>query len=245
MKILTSHSLDTLRIHLYSEPKEVKKDFDQLAAELDLKFVELPININVNDSVALSGSRSQPISEEVANVVQIGKSLKGLSSLLALDERLWVTVTLSHHRDYFLSRWFDDSGDVEDAKKSIDNHLFATTSRRFIRDQAISRLWWASKIAGDLNGFDSAKALETMFWNSELLSQITSRPSTASSSAITREVVRIMYERKTKGWPFDRAKFRKLMASLDLALGRNLMFSLPDELLRVRIERIAKGCLDG
>jgi len=244
LRILTSYSLDTLRVHLYSKPRDVKRDLHQLSLELDLKFVEMPLELNTDEPLGLLGSRNQPVSEEVPNVLKLRESLSGLPTLLALDERLWVTLTLSLHREYFLSRWFDDSGDDDDARKTLDNHLFATTNRRFIRDQALSRLWWAGKIASDLKGIETSEALETIFWNSELLSQLTSRPTTASSSALSSEVVRIMHLRKTKGLDFDRDKFRKLMAALDLALGRNLMFSLPAEVLRSKVEQIATAILE-
>lgn len=244
MKILSSQGLDTLRFHLYSKPNDVCRDFEQLASELALKFVELPIDVKSTGTMKLSGSKNQSVSDEVQNVLIVRDSLGKLTPLLALDERLWVTLTLSQYREYFVSRWFDGSGNDEAAVKSLDNHLFATTSRRFIRDQAISRLWWAGKIASDLKGVDENIALETMFWNSELLSQITSRPTTASSSALTGEVIRIMHERKSQNLNFERDKFRKLMATIDLTLGRNLVFALPADVLRAKVVQIAESILN-
>jgi hypothetical protein len=231
-------------LHLSSNPFDINESFEALISQLDLKFIDLDILLDIDGSKKLVGSKKQLIDEEVPNVNVIWNAIGNLSPLIALDERFWVTLTLTHYREYLLSRWFDDSGDPDGARRSLDNHLFATTSRRFIRDQAVSRLWWAARIAKNLPGIELGRALEIMFWNSDLLSQIISRPSTASSSAITGEIVLLMGQRKAENLGFERDKFRSLMAQLDISLGRNLLFSLPPIALKERVAEIAKLTLD-
>jgi hypothetical protein len=240
LRLLTTLSLDKLKVHLSSHPQDVMKEFDILVSELDLKFVEIDIELRIRESKKLIGAKSQAISDEIQNVEIVWNSIGRISSLLALDERFWVTLTLSKHQEYFLSRWFEKTGDDEAERKILDNHLFATTSRRFIRDQTLSRLWWAAKIANDLTGIAPAKALETMFWNSDLLSQITTRPSTASSNELTSEILLLMHDRKKEKRSFKREPFRNFMKQIDITLGRNLVFSLPTEVLKKRIAEIAK-----
>jgi hypothetical protein len=171
--------------------------------------------------------------------MKVRASFGKISPLIALDERFWVSVTLAHYKEYFLDRWFDKEAEPEVATRILDNHLFAASSRRFIRDQAVSRLWWAGKIASELEGVSLESALEVMFWNSDLLSQVTSRPSTASSSALTGAVIHYMLDFKKSGMSFDRKKFRRLMAELDLLMGRSLLFAISQQVLKSRVETIA------
>jgi hypothetical protein len=244
LRVLTTLSLDKLKVHLSAKPLDATKDFEALVSECGLEFVELDIGLGAADGVQLVGSKNQPISEEISNVKILWNSIGRISSLIALDERFWVTLTLAQHQKYFLSRWFDKTGDLDKARTSLDNHLFATSSRRFIRDQALSRLWWAAKIAHDLPGIDPNVALDTMFWNSDLLSQITTRPGTASSNELTSEILLLMHDRKLDKPDYARDPFREFMKQVDITLGRNVVFSLPTEVLRKRVAEIGKRTLD-
>lgn len=244
MRVLTTLSLDKLKVHLSAQPLDAAKDFEALVSECGLEFVELDVDMGADDGVQLVGSKNQPISEEISNVRILWNSIGRISSLIALDERFWVTLTLARHQKYFLSRWFDKPSNTDEAITRLDNHLFATSSRRFIRDQAVSRLWWAAKIAHDLPGIDPNVALETMFWNSDLLSQITTRPGTASSNELTSEILILMHERKLEKPDYERVRFRNFMKQVDITLGRNLVFSLPPNVLRERVAEIAKRTLD-
>lgn len=243
MRILTTLSLDKIKVHLSAKPMDASKDLDSLVSEWGLEFVELEVDLSIDESAQLVGLKSQAISEEISNVNIVWNSIGRISSLIALDERFWVTLTLAQHHKYFLSRWFDQTGDLDKARTSLDNHLFATNSRRFIRDQALSRLWWAAKIAHDLPGIEPDKALETMFWNSDLLSQITTRPGTASSNELTTEILLLMHDRKQEKPDYARDKFREFMKQIDITLGRNVVFSLPTDVLKERVAEIAKRTL--
>lgn len=244
MRVLTTLSLDKLKVHLSAKPLDATEDFEALVSEYGLEFVELKIDLGIDESVNLVGSKNQAISEEISNVKIVWNSIGRVSSLIALDERFWVTLTLGQHHKYFLSRWFDKTSEPDKARTSLDNHLFATSSRRFIRDQTLSRLWWAAKIAHDLPGIDPNKALETMFWNSDLLSQITTRPGTASSNELTSEILLLMYDRKLQYPDYARDPFREFMKQVDITLGRNVLFSLPTQALRKRVAEIAERTLD-
>ena len=244
MRVLTTLSLDKLKVHLSTNPLDATKEFEALVSECGLEFVELEIDLGTDDGAELVGSKSQTSSEEISNVKIVWNSIGRISSLIALDERFWVTLTLEHHHKYLLSRWFEKTGDLDKARTSLDNHLFATSSRRFIRDQALSRLWWAAKIAHDLPGIDPNVALETMFWNSDLLSQITTRPGTASSNELTSQILLLMHERKLEKSDYAREPFRDFMKQVDITLGRNVVFSLPTDVLRERVAEIGKRTLD-
>ncbi len=239
MKILKLESLDRLRIHLLENPMEILLDYEALSEKLNLSFVNLELDLNLEELEPLIGTRKQEVSEELPNVMKVRASFGKISPLVALDERFWVSITLSHYQEYFLDRWFDKEAQPEVATRALDNHLFAASSRRFIRDQAISRLWWAGKVASDLGDVTLESALEVMFWNSDLLSQITSRPSTASSTALTGAVIQYLLEFKKSGNSFDRKRFRRLMAELDLLMGRSLLFALSQKALKARVETIA------
>lgn len=244
MRVLTTLSLDKLKVNLSTNPLDATKDFEDLVSECGLEFVELEIELGADDGAELVGSKSQPISEEISNVKIVWNSIGRISSLIALDERFWVTLTLAQHHKYLLSRWFEKTGGLDKARTSLDNHLFATSSRRFIRDQALSRLWWAARIAHNLPGIEPNAALETMFWNSDLLSQITTRPGTASSNELTSQILLLMHDRKLRKLDFARDPFREFMKQVDITLGRNVVFSLPTEVLRDRVAEIGKRTLD-
>lgn len=239
MKILKLESLDRLRIHLLNNPMDILLDYEALSEKLKLSLVNLELDLNFEELEPLTGTRKQEVSEELPNVLKVRAFFGELSPLIALDERFWVSITLSHYKEYFLDRWFDKEAAPEVATRVLDNHLFAASSRRFIRDQAVSRLWWAGKVASGLDSVPLDSALDVMFWNSDLLSQITSRPSTASSSALTGAVIQYMLDFKKSGKSFDRKRFRRLMAELDLLMGRSLLFSLSQKALKSRVETIA------
>lgn len=239
MKTLKLESLDRLRIHLLENPMDILLDYEALCEKLKLSFVNLELDLNLEELEPLVGTRKQEVSDELPNVMKIRASFGKISPLVALDERFWVSITLSHYKEYFLDRWFDKEAEPEVATRVLDNHLFAASSRRFIRDQAVSRLWWAGKVASDLEGVSLDSALEVMFWNSDLLSQITSRPSTASSSALMGAVIHYMHKVKKSGKSFDRKKFRRLMAELDLLMGRSLLFALSTQALQSKVDTIA------
>jgi len=239
LKILKLESLDRLRIHLLENPMDIFLEYGVLCENLTLSFVNLEVDLNLEELEPLTGARQQEVSEELPNVVKVMASFGKLSTLAALDERFWVSITLSHYKEYLLDRWFDKEAEPEVASRALDNHLFAASSRRFIRDQAVSRLWWAGKVARNIESIPLDSVLDVMFWNSDLLSQITSRPSTASSAALTGEVIRYMHTFKKSGKPFDRKKFRRLMAELDLLMGRSLLFALSPQALKSKVEEIA------
>jgi len=239
LKILKLESLDRLRIHLLENPMDILIEHGALCEKLKLSFVNLEVDLNLEELEPLTGTRKQEVSEELPNVTKVMASFGNISPLVALDERFWVGITLSHYKEYFLDRWFDKEAEPEVATRVIDNHLFASSSRRFIRDQAVSRLWWAGKVASNIESVSLDSALEVMFWNSDLLSQITSRPSTASSSALMGAVIEHMLEFKKAGKSFDRKRFRRLMAELDLLMGRSLLFALHPQALKSRVVTIA------
>lgn len=239
MRILKLESLDRLRIHLLENPMDILLDYGALCENLKLSFVNLEVDLNLEELETLTGLRKQEVSEELPNVIKVMASFGKLPTLAALDERFWVSITLSHYKEYFLDRWFDKEAEPEVASRVLENHLFASSSRRFIRDQAVSRLWWAGKVARNIESVPLDSALEVMFWNSDLLSQITSRPSTASSAALTGAVIHYMHKIKNSGKPFDRNKFRRLMAELDLLMGRSLLFALSTQALQSKVDTIA------
>ncbi len=239
MKILKLESLDRLRIHLLENPTDIFLEYGVLCENLKLSFVNLEVNLKLEELEPLTGARQQEVSEELPNVIKVMASFGKLSTLAALDERFWVSITLSHYKEYLLERWFDKEAEPEVASRVLENHLFASSSRRFIRDQAVSRLWWAGKVARNIESVPLESVLEVMFWNSDLLSQITSRPSTASSAALTGAVIQYMHKFKKSGKPFDRKRFRRLMAELDLLMGRSLLFALSPQALKSRVEEVA------
>ena len=102
MRVLTTRSLDKLKAHLSTKPMDAIKDLETLVSECGLEFVELEIKLGTDSSAELIGSKSQAISEEISNVKIVWNSIGRISSLIALDERFWVTLTLEQHHKYLI-----------------------------------------------------------------------------------------------------------------------------------------------
>lgn len=239
MKILTSHSVDTLRIECFQNPGTILDSFDSIVGKFGLETVEYPLDVDETVVRKLSCNFSEKFAGDVANVAIVRKAFAGLDALAATDERVWVSLLLTHATDYARDRWWDPKVSHQSKVSAVSNHWFATSSRGFIRDHAISRLWWLGEYTESLDAIDSSLALEVLFWNSDLQSQFLGRPTVMSSRKIGDSILRVMKEVKDQGDVYDRDKFRRLCSSVDLKLGRQLLLGLGHQQLDLEVRAIA------
>jgi hypothetical protein len=142
-------------------------------------------------------------------------SLSHLSAVEATDERLWVSLSLGHYREYFHNRW--PLGKNADLENHLDNHLFAPDVRRRFRDQALARLWWVGRFVKRNLGQVEDKAYSVLFdIESDVLSQFQTRPALFSVSSLARAIVEVSFEaflnpNSKEKISYDRDRFRDFL----------------------------------
>lgn len=240
MKILTAHSVDTLRIESFKNPKVIFDPMEDLIARFKLVSVEVPVEVDSTALLQLLCDEKDKFSGDRTNVPLVRNAIQGMDALSATDERFWLSITVGNANSYAAPRWFDPAAEQELQATAVSNHWFARTSRDFIRNQAIARLWWLGEYVESLDTLDIQDALEVLFWNSDLQSQFVGRPTSMSSRKVGASILGVMKEVKDSGVTYDREKFRRLCSAIDLKLGRQLLPGLGHQQLDDVIRSVAK-----
>ena len=92
MQVLTSDSLEILRRAATERPEIVESDFAELSAQLNLKFVEIALDLDTNFMLLMPTGISQDQNMDNKNCIIITQQLSQLSPAEATDERLWTTL---------------------------------------------------------------------------------------------------------------------------------------------------------
>ncbi|MBQ6486834.1 hypothetical protein IJI89_00180 [Candidatus Saccharibacteria bacterium] len=84
------------------------------------------------------------ISSESENAIHLFEYLSQIDNTVASDPRLWAYLVHVTFCDYAMKRW--GSVEKDELKKRVLNRFFTDGDARTLRRQAISRLWWATKL---------------------------------------------------------------------------------------------------
>jgi hypothetical protein len=228
--VLSTDSVEKLRIFLPSHPSALIDFDDDIRHDLNLKFVPAEYQIVEKKAVLDTPiSRDQEGLKDTENCKRIIEILPKLSAADATDERLWVTLSVFNFREYALARWPIVEKSSDERSQFIKNHWFASGVRGRMRDNAISRLWWMGHIASRIPGQDMDDVFEILFYNSDYRSSLLERTSSANAVNVTSGILEITKRAYGAGVQYDREKFRSFMKEIDFLGGRINLVSLGTE----------------
>ena len=221
-RILSEVSVEKLRTIAQKSGYSVLFDLQKLVADHELELVKSPYEFIPEVKLLIPESSSWEKNIDKDNAIRVFEALPNLLPIYAADERLWVTLAYGSYFDYSVKRWGADNTKSKDLSSLILNHWFCPTSRSRWRDHAISRLWWVGYIANSVPELDSKKALDILYFNSDLINSLLGHSRTTSSMKVTGVLLKVLYEKyiTTKSFEFNRINFRQLMHLIDLRAGK-------------------------
>ena len=232
MKVITTESLERLRLAVTKKPTLIDIGFSDLTEDMRLKFVEFNAPIEINGNLIVPEGFKQEENKDTENCQIILLILKGLTPAQATDERLWVQLCFEHFPDYSRQRW--PLSKAKTAENHVNDHWFAKTNRNRMRDNAVSRLWWMGQIAQKVPNYSMEQVLQILFFNSDYRSSLLERTSSANSLNVLASILKISKDAFDRGHEFDRDKFRIFMKKVDFLGKKTLMGSLEiDELSKL------------
>jgi hypothetical protein len=243
LNVLSMDSVEILRHHLPHHSKELK-DFDETSvAALDLKYIDTKYRFDKDAPTLLFPENFEQAGlKDAENCKKILSILPGLSPAEATDERIWVTLSVLHFRDYALARWPFEQQSRVNTPTHIKNHWFANGIRPRMRDNAISRLWWMGHIASKIPGRSMDEVFEILFFNSDYRSSLLERNSSANSVNVTASILAITKEAYDANVPYHRDSFREFMKQVDLLGGRTILAAMSTENLTILLKPIYRQC---
>ena len=236
LSVLTQVSVDKLRAHAKAGELLVDKEFDELVSEYSLTLIETDYELDSNISFEMPVGASQEENKDAENCLLIAKALSSLKEINATDERLWTTLCLREFRGYVRARWPLPEGENAKPTEHVLNHWFARGNRGFMRDNAVSRLWWYHQLCQRVDSNDAAGVLNDLFFNSDYRSSMLERAGSSSITSVIKMIIEITKEREKQGITFRRDKFRVFMKNLNLLAGRTRLAVLDEKQLKARLE---------
>jgi hypothetical protein len=174
--------------------------------------------------------------EDINNAIKIYEYLP-IDNTQASDIRLWIYLTHITFKDYLLVRWpVGESG----KQKRVIERWFLTGNARSLSRNAISHLWWATRLTvapweTDDDYFAQLKNDDRYIYTKALL-----RIEDATSALMERKlswskrilIAILEYMRKHDEFAYKRSFYRNMLKEVVLALGyRKIMMLSFDELL--------------
>ena len=188
----------------------------------------------------------QPHRTDLVNSLRVYEAMRSLTRHQASDERLWAYLCHFHLAEYVTYRWLERR--PESDKKAITkvyNHFFARGSRRIIRDNGVSRLWWLGFMANRVDSGEPEKFLEIVLHRQDVRSSVLERPFLARNLralAMIYQVMREHWEIDKKRVLFRRVLFRRWMRALNRRGGVILFDALSERrmlsILRYEAEKV-------
>ena len=175
----------------------------------------------------------RPSSTDAENALFVYQALSDLTSHQASIERMWVYLCHCDCSQYVTARWLGRRPEKdEEAVRQVRNHFFAAGNRAFLRDNAVSRLWWLGKIAHDVDAENPREFLKILLHRQDVRSALIERPSVSTNRRVLRGIYEVMQEHWSDGGAlFARGAFRAWMIALNRRGGVVLLDALPEQAL--------------
>lgn len=161
---------------------------------------------------------------DAENSVVIYQGFSSLTPEQAADERIWAYLCHFEFFSYAKARWLDPN---EHLSNIVSTHFFARGNRAFMRDNAISRLWWMGYVASKLSEvteYDVGLILKVLMFRSDVRANLLERPSTATNLNVFAAILRLLVESYDSSRSlFERAAFRKFMRRVNVLGGLQIM----------------------
>lgn len=232
MYILTTESVDALRMEISKDPSIIHQGFDDLVENLQLNLLPTNYEFEGESNGLLLPTKLDD--KDTENCKTIFYGLDGLTAAQATDERLWATLCFRDFKYYAEKRWPFPSKrkkETDKAARHVEAHYFAGTIRGRMRDNAISRLWWMGHIANKVSNWTIDEVLEVLFFNSDYRSSLLERHSSANAVNVLVSILKITKKAYSKGgrYEFNRQSFRDFMKKVDFIGARTLLPALSDK----------------
>ena len=224
MEVLSTQSLENLRIEANKNPQIISMEINDLLDEFSLSLVPFRKDLPELLFLEFPDGNTQGTNKDLENCKLIFRCLSELTPAEATDERFWTTLCFGHYADYCRLRW-----PLEKAKNPVNHvaeHWFAGTIRDRMRNNAISRLWWMASIANRIPDAEIDDVLKILFFNSDYRSNLLERNSSSNSINVVSSILSISQKSFDQGVSFNREKFRTFMKKVDFIGKRTSLPSL-------------------
>lgn len=125
---------------------------------------------------------------EIANSLNIYRSIRGMTPALARDERIWVRLCHIEAIGYARARWIGDTNPVRD----IELHFFASGLPQCRDDNALGRLWWNGYLASVIDPMKPERVLRQMLKRANIRLQFVDRANTSFRIPLARGLIRLL-----------------------------------------------------
>lgn len=235
LDLLTEESVSVLRQRAHEDASIAKVDLDELIDRFSLKTWSS--DYVVDESLSLRNpDLDLGVDFDVSNSIEMMSALPGLVPAMAIDERLWVTLSFGIYAPYCRARWGKESRDSA-VENNVEIHWFARSSRQRYRDNAIGRLWWQAYWAKRIAPSDPSSALKVLGINSDLRGSLLERTSLSTAPKLASAIVdvsRLLFlDEKV---PYDRHRYRNFIKRIDSLAGRRVFSYLAVDDLRSELE---------
>jgi hypothetical protein len=223
MNILTSGSVDRIKLIFKENPEVLKEPFDYIVNEHKLDLIE---HYELDDGIKLvfsDGKKDE--GNDYTNANLINQALPDLSPAEATDERLWVTLCLNQYKGYVIARW---------PKIGNGKHFFCEGFRGLTRENAIARLWWCNYIAKKMKS--STKVRKEFFNDTDRRQQVIERPTSANSKKVLKIIFEILTEQNASGKKYHRDNWRTFAKKINFIGKRKSLPSLEEKYLKEILE---------
>ena len=209
ISVLSQASVDNLRMLVKRGEAILEQSFEDILVQYNLQLIEIDVNFDDSIELLLPEGENQNNNNDAKNCILISSALPDLTDIEATDERLWVTLGLREYKDYSLVRWPVKSTDQ--LTNNTINHWFTGSSRSFMRDHAISRLWWYHRLCSRIQDRSIHETLDLIFFNSDYRSSLLERNTTSAISEVVSVILKLLTNSRKKGIIYKREKFRNFM----------------------------------
>lgn len=201
---------------------------------------------------------------DLENCLFMQRVYGNLTPRQAVDGRVWAYATHVMFSDYVHKRWPvpsemkpEERGAKDGAERfherkirHVKVHYFADSNREFVRDNAISRLWWMGFIAKRCKEFTPERTLGILLKKSDVRANILERPNLNMSAEIFNEIIYLLDEDmdgpdSDETTLFYRENFRNFMKIINRTGGMRILNALPQDALKKLLGDIKRRVIAG
>ena len=135
----------------------------------------------------------KPIEDDLENSKRIFEAFKNLTETQAVDERLWVGLSLTKGYDYLIHRW-----GLNSKTKIKYRWIYYTRNRRTLFYHGLARLWWHAKLTYDPSRDNPYELTEFAYKHPEILKNMTYR-NFSNSEKIRHAIIVGLMNYETEG----------------------------------------------
>lgn len=181
----------------------------------------------------LDTSKETPFETDYHNSQKFYNKFKFLTDVQASDERIWAALCLGRYWNYVLYRW--NLKNTDSLLKNIKQHFFFSYStRRSLTRNALSRLWWISRLTYDKNSQDPYELTKFVCSNQRYIVDILER-NTSNNISILRPSIRAVLDASREGIVINTEQMRNIEIYLDELGSTYVIDCIPEQKIHDKI----------